>query len=84
LFERVGRRVELLAGRPATTVDNRALSLEVAVFVVMLIPPLISLAFDGRIELLNLDRVETGRTREQLINLATTIAIAAKQNTIRC
>jgi hypothetical protein len=82
LLEQVGWLVQLDARGPAAAVADAAMCDEVAEPVELLEAPGVSIAVDGRVEVLALDRHHARRPDQQVVDLATPVAVAAQQNPV--
>jgi len=82
LFQQVGRLVQLNAGRSAAAVGDVAALDKVAEPVEFLKAPGITVAVDGRVEVLALDRDEPRGPQQQVVDLAPPVAVAAEQDPV--
>jgi hypothetical protein len=82
LLEQVGWLVQLDARGPAAAVADAAMCDEIAEPVELLEAPGVSIGVDGRVEVLALDRHHTWRPDQQVVDLATPVAVAAQQNPV--
>jgi hypothetical protein len=82
LLEQVGWLVQLDARRPAAAVADGAVSDEVAEPVELFKAPGVSIAVDRRVEVFALDRNKSWRPDQQVVDLATPVAVAPQQHPV--
>jgi len=82
-FQQAGWLVELPARRASALVgDPLPRLLEVAVLVVLIGPPFVAVAVHGRVEILHLDRDESLRAQQKVVDLTTAVTVAAQQRPV--
>jgi len=82
LLEQIGWLVQLQARRPPAAIPEAAARDEVAEAVEPLEPPGVAVAVHGRVEVLALDRDQSRRPEEQVVDLAAAVAVAANQDPV--
>jgi len=82
MLEQIGWLVQLHARRPPAAIAEAAARDEVAESVELLEPPGVAVAVHGRVEVLALDRDQSRRSEEHVVDLAAAVAVAADQDPV--
>src|SRR5450631_1618466 len=82
ILQLVGRLVELDAWRAPAPVTDWAAVHTIAVAVVLVEPPVVSVTVDGGVTMLPLDGDEAAGAEQKMVDLTTPVAVATEQNPV--